>query len=304
MGSLYAAYLASAGVNVTIIERCTDQQDDLAAKHSLQKRKFSVSSELAAINRTFSVNASCGGERSEIKRLIVATKSYDALSAVYSVRHRLTQHSDVVLMSNGSGYQHDVAEAIPIPRYFCCLSTEGSNWRSKNSLQHAGSGRSRLGSKNSQPAPQWLHLWQSAIPGTQWEDDIESALWMKLIINAVINPITALAGTPNGALNTDAALSAKVTNLCVELSALTQASAHPQLASDLEREVRRVIAGTASNRSSMLQDIAAGRPTEIKFINGYISAEAKRLEIAVPLNDALASAIVALEDTATTRDAN
>ena len=76
---------------------------------------------------------------------------------------------------------------------------------------------------------------------------------------------------------------------------LTLASAHPQLADTVEREVRKVIAGTSTNRSSMLQDIAAGRPTEVGFINGYISAEAKRLEVATPHNDALASAIAALE---------
>ena len=96
-------------------------------------------------------------------------------------------------------------------------------------------------------------------------------------------------------MNSDPVLSAKVANLCKELSVLTRASAHPQLADTLESEVRKVIVGTANNRSSMLQDIAEGRPTEIKFINGYISAEAKRLEVAAPLNDALASAIAALE---------
>ncbi len=278
LGSLYAAFLDSAGANVTIVERRAGRQ----SKRATRKREFRI-------------NTSYATDHSEIKRLLVVTKSYDVVAAVSSVRHRLTSSSDVVLMSNGSGYQHEVARAVSEPRYFCCLSTEGANWRCANQLIHAGTGTSRLGSIYHHPPPDWLPLWQEAIPGTCWEEDIESALWMKLIINAVINPISALAGTQNGELNSDPVLSTKVANLCKELSALTSASAHRQLADTLETEVRKVIAGTANNRCSMLQDIEAGRPTEIEFINGYISAEAKRLEVATPLNDALVSAIASLE---------
>ena len=295
LGSLYAAFLASAGANVTIVERNADRQDKPAGNTAPGTRKFSVSSPVAELQREFCINTSRADDRSEIKRLLVVTKSYDAVAAVSSVRHRLTDTSDVVLMSNGSGYQQEVAQTVSKPRYFYCLSTEGANWRCANALLHAGSGTSRLGSTDQHGAPDWLPLWQHAIPGTRWEEDIEGALWMKLIINAVINPITALAGTQNGELNSDPVLSAKVASLCKELSVLTLASAHPQLAGTVEREVRKVIAGTASNRSSMLQDIAAGRPTEIEFINGYISAEAKRLGVATPCNDALASDIAALE---------
>lgn len=293
LGSLYAAFLDSAGANVTIVERSAGRQ----SKRATRKREFSVSSPMDAIQREFRINTSYATDHSEIKRLLVVTKSYDAVAAVSSVRHRLTISSDVVLMSNGSGYQHEVARAVSEPRYFCCLSTEGANWRCANQLIHAGTGTgtSRLGSIYHHPPPDWLPLWQEAIPGTCWEEDIESALWMKLIINAVINPISALAGTQNGELNSDPVLSTKVANLCKELSALTRASAHRQLADTLETEVRKVIAGTANNRCSMLQDIEAGRPTEIEFINGYISAEAKRLEVATPLNDALVSAIASLE---------
>ncbi|MEP6389297.1 MAG: 2-dehydropantoate 2-reductase [Halioglobus sp.] len=298
LGSLYAAFLASAGADVTIVERRRNRQGKHKDEREDQRREFSVASPIAALHREFSIKTSQADDHPEIKHLLVATKSYDAVTAVSSVRHRLTSTSDVVLMSNGSGYQYQVAQAVSMPRYFYCLSTEGANWHSANALIHAGSGTSRLGSPDHQPPPEWLTLWEHAIPGACWEHDIGSALWMKLIINATINPITAIAGSHNGDLNTDTALSTKVTDLCKELSALTTASAYPQLAHGLENEVRKVITGTANNRSSMLQDIEAGRRTEIQHINGYVTAEAKRLGVGTPLNDALVRAVAELESAA------
>ena len=46
-------------------------------------------------------------------------------------------------------------------------------------------------------------------------------------------------------------------------------------------------AATAQNRSSMLQDIEAGRTTEIGFINGHIADEARRLGVSAPVNTTL-----------------
>jgi 2-dehydropantoate 2-reductase len=295
LGSLYAAFLERAGATVSILERSRDHLGQPVKDRQAHRREFNVISSIVSLQREYSFSTSRTADRSMIKRLLVATKSYDAATAVASVRHRLGKDSDVVLMSNGLGYQQEVAQAVPGPRYLYCLSTHGANWLSQHTLVHAGSGTSRLGAADSQRAPKWLALWEQAIPGTSWEPDIGSALWLKLIINAVINPITALTGKANGALNSDPALSSQVENLCSELSALTRATPYGHLAETLESEVRKVIAGTANNRSSMLQDITAGRPTEIQFINGYLAMQAKQLGLDAPLNEALYGAIAKLE---------
>jgi len=51
---------------------------------------------------------------------------------------------------------------------------------------------------------------------------------------------------------------------------------------------------TGANRSSMLQDVEAGRPTEIDAISGAVAREAERRGVAAPMNQAMTLLVSAL----------
>jgi 2-dehydropantoate 2-reductase len=55
----------------------------------------------------------------------------------------------------------------------------------------------------------------------------------------------------------------------------------------LPNTVATIIAGTAENRSSMLQDVESGRRTEIDYITGHLLNVAKQHGLDAPLNRAL-----------------
>jgi 2-dehydropantoate 2-reductase len=120
----------------------------------------------------------------------------------------------------------------------------------------------------------------------QPREDIEAALWEKLVINVGINPLTALLRIPNGAL----LKLPEAWEVAVAAAAEAQAvarSAGLNLSGDPADRLRQVCTNTATNRSSMLQDILAGRPTEIEALNAQVSSRGRALGLSTPVNDLL-----------------
>ena len=120
-----------------------------------------------------------------------------------------------------------------------------------------------------------------------WDVDIDSALWLKLAVNCVINPLTAVHGCRNGDLARDSALGTQVGMLCDEVSHISRAAGFADIAANLEATVAAVIASTADNLSSMLQDVTRGSQTEIDYITGYLLQVASQHGIDAPHNRAL-----------------
>ena len=120
------------------------------------------------------------------------------------------------------------------------------------------------------------------------------ALWKKLAINAVINPLTAIHDLKNGEL-ADTKYSTSISNICDEIAKVMSALGYLVDSAELVENVQQVITATANNYSSMHQDIKFKRQTEIAFINGYVTSKATELNIEVPHNLRLVEQVRRLE---------
>ena len=136
-----------------------------------------------------------------------------------------------------------------------------------------------LGDPDDPRPPAWLDELQRAGIAHQWSTDILARLWRKLALNCAINPLTVLHDCRNGGLSEHPA---EVAILCTELTELLQRCGQPAAADNLHEEVQRVIHATAANYSSMHQDVALGRRTEISYLLGYACAAAQRHGLQLP----------------------
>ncbi len=99
--------------------------------------------------------------------------------------------------------------------------------------------------------------------------NIDFERWLKLGINAVINPLTAIARSPNKIILSEWG-KRLAWNILKELVEAANLEGYNLVLDRLYKHVMRVAMVTKENYSSMAQDIIAGRKTEIDYINGYI----------------------------------
>jgi len=231
-------------------------------------------------------------EGAPLRRVLIATKAQVAAVALASLRARLRADSEVLLVVNGLGIADTLRPMLPDGATLIVgTTTEGAYRQDETHIVHAGQGQTTLGG-SSEP-PSWLQQARGRGLRWHWDADIDQLLWRKLAINCAINPLAALRGCPNGELLANPALHAELEALLPEIAAVLQHEGYPTLASGLATDVRRVIAGTAANRCSMLQDLARGQTTEIEAITGYLLASARRHGLALPRNHDLYTAIKA-----------
>ena len=120
----------------------------------------------------------------------------------------------------------------------------------------------------------------------EFTPDFQRQQFLKLLVNAVINPITALTRRQNGVILSPA-LKSTVERIVAEAVAVAAAEGLAILEEEALELVFSVAEKTAANTSSMLQDVLRGKETEIEAINGYLVREAKKHRIALPVNEAL-----------------
>jgi 2-dehydropantoate 2-reductase len=275
IGTLLATQLEEAGRDVCLLHRSSASAD--AAPQLLKRRANGAVS-------THSLPRLGAAAARNIHGLIITTKAADVLPALLQVIKQLAADAPVILVHNGLGVYEQVISHYPAALVYCAITTEGAYLDSHGALIHAGHGDTRVGQPDRLlPAPELTDL--LAPNGVWiWDQHIQLSLWRKLMINCAINPLTAIHQCRNGELLDNPQWREETLALIAELATVSAAAGFTTVAATLESAVTEVIRATAANTSSMRQDIAQGRVTEIDAITGYCCRRARQLNIATPLN--------------------
>src|SRR5260370_535861 len=129
---------------------------------------------------------------------------------------------------------------------------------------------------------------------TSISNSIKGVLWAKAIVNSAINPISAITHLRNRDVRRIPELREIAFKAVDEGSAVARASGI--LLDPFPKSLlAKVLAQTPRNKSSMLQDIEAGRKTEIRQLNGSISRLGSLVGVSTPFNYLLTKLVLALE---------
>lgn len=231
--------------------------------------------------------------------ILVTTKAQDAPGAIESLRHRVPASTPLVLFQNGLGSQQTVCDRFPDHPVLAASTTEGANRADSDTLTHAGTGDTWVGALNdagSAVLADVVRYLQAGGLRIHAEPMIETRLWQKLVINAGINPFTAILDCPNGDILDHPFYRERIDTLCRELLALMRHEGLPATSSDALRDrIETVARATASNTSSMRADIRHRRKTEIDFINGFVATRCEALNLSARVNRELTNRVKELE---------
>ncbi|MEX2473966.1 ketopantoate reductase family protein [Marinobacter sp.] len=287
LGRLWAALLPAG--RVAFIPR----PDNKASASSLAYRFQSISGAISTVR----VPWLAVGEQPEL--ILTTTKAGDTTEAMAGVIDRFSSDTPVILFQNGLGSQQAVAARWPDRPILAASTTEGANRPEPKLLVHAGTGHSWVGPMTDSACHHLntvVALLSTSGLTVHPDANILQRLWQKLVINAGINPYTALLDCPNGEILASSLYQDTIDDLCRELAELMQASGHHEESAPatLRQQIEKVARSTAKNTSSMRADVRQGRTTEIHYINGYLVNLGKELGIETPVNQMLTERVTLL----------
>jgi 2-dehydropantoate 2-reductase len=293
LGSVVGGLLAAGGWDVTLLGR---------RRHVEAARADGL-----VIDGLFGTHRVVGGLayatdvaelRGPFTAILLTVKAWDTARAAAAVAPHLARDGVLVSLQNGLGNLEAAARAVGEERVLGARVIFGA--------ELVAPGRARVtvyadpvlvGSpdpgdrRRCAAAARWASALAAAGVPAEPTDDIVAELWAKVLYNAALNPLGALLGLRYGELplrdDTRAIMDTVIEEAFAVARAEDVALRWPDDATYREEFYGRLVPATAEHRSSMLQDIEHGRPTEIDAINGEVAARGARRGVPAPVNATL-----------------
>jgi len=281
IGSLYGAKLAAAN-DLTLIGRAAH----VAAVNSHGLRIEGLEPQEVRVRAATALDH-FGPEA----LIILTTKVTDSAEALRPIAHLVRDDTTVLCLQNGIGSER-IAQAALGDRGIVLrgITQFGAIFKSPGVIQFMARGYTLI--EQHERSAGIAGVVSAAGLDCRVSPNIGADVWHKLVVNCVVNPITAILGCEVGGIANPqlAPLKRLVIDECVAVAAAEGVT----FKSDFMREIDDFFQ-PSHNIASMLQDLRRDRPTEIDYMNGAVAALGAQHGIGCPVNAALTAMIKAME---------
>jgi 2-dehydropantoate 2-reductase len=284
MGGLFGGGLAESGHEVTLIDVSSAAVDAINANGLRidEKSGDSRSIRVRATNDPKSVGI--------VDAVLNFVKCYHTEAAVRSAAAMIGTDTAVLTLQNGWGNADTIAAIVGADKLLVGLTYHSGVLAAPGHVKHPGAGMTYVGELSGAETPRLARIVE-ALRGARFEvtpsTTILNEVWKKLSLNCCTLPTSALLGLFSHEL---AAIEPMRDEMRAILSEVKAVAAAQNITLD-EDERWATIVGIlergVGGKSSMLQDVEAGRRTEIDVINGAIVAAGKRAGVPTPHNQAM-----------------
>ena len=284
MGSLFGGLLAEADQHVTLLD-INDAHLQAITTHGLRLETDTGDRHVR------NLQALRPGDATDVPDLlIVFTKAMHTRAALASVRHLIGESTHVLTLQNGLGNVEALASVVPQERIFVGVTTWPSDLAGPGHVRSHGAGAIRLMTADGAQRPLLtpvVDTLSAAGLNCQADANVWGAVWEKVAFNAALNPLCTVLNQPVDALGAVEDGPTLALSIVDEVLTVARASGITVNAAKVSDNVRHAIVAHRGHKPSMLQDVLAGRPTEIESINGAVVATARRHGVPVPHTETL-----------------
>ncbi|TFH14939.1 ketopantoate reductase family protein [Candidatus Bathyarchaeota archaeon] len=282
VGSYIGAQL-NKHANVTLVGRRA-HVDEINEKGLRVSGIVEDCAKVNAITRLETVPSNC--------LLIITTKAYDLVEAVESTYHLYHDDTTILLLQNGLGNEEIVRKITgPNTEVVRALASMGVEYLNSGYIGVKYTGETILPDTNT--GRRIAQLFTSCGLCIHLSNRMNIEIWRKLVMNCVINPLTAVFRVPNDEIISDTLKDVRegIVDECIRVAEKEGVV--------FDSDLIGVITDAAAkyrNYSSMCQDVIKGKRTEIEFLNGKISELGRKHGVATPVNDTVSAMIRFLEE--------
>lgn len=290
MGCLFAARMAEAGAQVTLIDVDTDRLE-VIARDGIRLTDDGGTRDIA-------VGTALAKNIAQAPQLVLLfTKSNHSAAAIAAIAHWQGQRPLLMTLQNGIGNAEQLASAFGPDRVLQGTAHVPADFLPPNSVTTHGFGHLHLGGMTPQ-----AHAAASGVRGLLERagfdailaPDVDRVVWEKVAFNAALNATSMICEATNGQI--DNAPGRRIAAAVVhETVAVAQARGLILDASGILATVSAALVEHRHHKPSMLQDREHGRATEIEAINGAILREGERLGVPTPVCATLADLVRVIE---------
>ncbi|MCW3848591.1 2-dehydropantoate 2-reductase [Sphingomonas sp. LB-2] len=290
MGCLFAARLAEAGAEVTVIDV------DGARLEAIAANGIALTDDGGS--RTVAVKAARAEDFDGPADLVILfTKGMHSAAALASVTHLRRFNPVALTLQNGIGNAELLAGAFGADRVLMGTALIPADLTGPSAVETHGFASLQMGAfrdSGGDDVARVADLLARARFAVHPHPRIAVAVWEKLAFNAALNAVGMICEVPNAGI--DNVSGRRIATAVVDETAMVAAA--KGLAIDRDGVVAQVDAALrehGGHKASMLQDREGGRRSEIETINGAISAEGRRASVPTPVCDTLSDLVRIIE---------
>lgn len=231
--------------------------------------------------------------------IIVALKHHQLAPALANLRPLVGDETLFVSVMNGLESEEIIAAHFGAEKVLYAISVGIDAVREDNRVSYTKAGRHIFGeAENSTPSAKVLKVQRAfKAVGIQYESPVDMlrTLWWKFMVNVGVNQASAVLRAPYGVFHNDPDAQALMESLMQEVVTLAQAKGVHLTHQDVLDWYPVLRTLSPEGKTSMLQDVEAGRQTEVEVFGGKVVKLGRELGIATPVNQAVVQIIKVIQ---------